>query len=86
MAYRQRHITMQYNIIMYATMDSERDVFYGYEIVDYQHLFESAVGHGEGQSIIGVNAWRLREKVLLKESPADHELLQWTVKTVDRRG
>jgi hypothetical protein len=33
-AYPQRHTTMQY-IITYATMDTERDDFYGYEIAVY---------------------------------------------------
>jgi hypothetical protein len=30
------HTTMQYNIIAYATVDTERDVFCGYEIVVYR--------------------------------------------------
>jgi hypothetical protein len=46
---------MQYSIITYATMDTERDVFYVYEIFDYRLLFVSGVRHDEGQSIVGVS-------------------------------
>jgi hypothetical protein len=37
----------------------ERDVFYGYEIVDYRLLFDYGVRHGEGQWIAGVRGDRL---------------------------
>jgi hypothetical protein len=33
--YLQRHTTIQYTIIAYATMDTERDVFCRYDIVVY---------------------------------------------------
>jgi hypothetical protein len=49
---------MQYNIIMYATMYTERDNFYGYEIVVCRLLLACEV----------VRVGRLPEEVLLKES------------------
>jgi hypothetical protein len=55
-AYPQRHTTMQCNIIAFATVDTERDVLCGYEIVDYRPLLESGVGHVEGQSVVGASA------------------------------
>jgi hypothetical protein len=63
----------EYTIITYATMDTERDVFYGYEIVVYGLLL-----------ICGVSScWEIaREGPVEGVSCGSRELLQWTVKTV----
>jgi hypothetical protein len=53
-------------------MDTEGDVFYSDETVDYRLIFESGVRHGERLSIVGVRVGRLRERVLLKGSPVEH--------------
>jgi hypothetical protein len=56
------YVTMQqYTVITYATMGTEIHVSYDYEIVAHGLLL-----------IWGISVGRLREKVLLKESPTGH--------------
>jgi hypothetical protein len=67
----------QHTIIAYATMDTERDVFYGYEIVVCGLLLTWGVS----------TCWEIARKGPIERvSCGSRELLQWTVKTVDRRG
>jgi hypothetical protein len=67
---------MQY-IIMYMTMDTERDIFYGYEIVVYTLLLVCGVS----------SCWEIaREGPIQGVSCRSCELLQWTEKKDDRQG
>jgi hypothetical protein len=68
---------MQYTIIAYATTDTVTDDFYSYEIVVYDLLLVCGVS----------SCWEItRESPVTRVPVGARELLQWTVKTVDRRG